>query len=290
MVRKHKPPQPLQKRTSFFKVLIGDFSKQLRVQPAFVKELRGNLCNEATIRGPTGSTWSVAVEKDENGLFFRRGWQDFAEAHGLENGDFLVFLYDGKAHFDIKAYGTNCCEKEIVLAESRDREKPTPTTEKINPPVQPAATRRKRGRVKVDEKSDTSTMAEQGINDECFSFNSRSSCFTATWSNSRRYAMIIPRALVIEKELNAHGKMVLKDPSGKSWPVTLSMMVDCRAVITRGWTAFWRSNKVQTGDTLVFDFGSEPGNPLVHVHIFRSGIGAPPRRRPRHVAPKLKSS
>ena len=45
-------------------------------------------------------------------MFFGTGWEDFAKAHGLSVGHFLVFRHLGKMVFTIKIFDKSGCLKE----------------------------------------------------------------------------------------------------------------------------------------------------------------------------------
>ncbi|KAL6180452.1 hypothetical protein ACLB2K_047115 [Fragaria x ananassa] len=94
-----KPMMNKCRKPSFFKVLIGDFSKRLR---SYI----GLLC-------------AVEVESTENGMFFQNGWECFVKDHHLELGDFLIFGYDGESKFSVTIYDRSACEKDVEIAKRR---------------------------------------------------------------------------------------------------------------------------------------------------------------------------
>ncbi|RVW57611.1 putative B3 domain-containing protein [Vitis vinifera] len=97
----------------FFKVYIPDFSDQhLRIPPAFVKEFSGNIPNNAILRDIRGKYCHVELKEVEKDVFIKNGWQEFVRGHSVEQGDFLVFRYHGKALFDVSIFGRNGCRKD----------------------------------------------------------------------------------------------------------------------------------------------------------------------------------
>lgn len=52
-----------------------------------------------------GGAWRVRVDKLDGSLFFRGGWESFAEAHSITDGDFIIFIFDGDRGFDVMVYG-----------------------------------------------------------------------------------------------------------------------------------------------------------------------------------------
>ncbi|ONI13164.1 hypothetical protein PRUPE_4G206800 [Prunus persica] len=85
------------KKESFFKILLGDFSKHLHISPVFIKNFNGGSLRKCSLRGPSGKGRAVELEERENGLFFSKGLQGFVKDHHLEVGNFLVFRYDGES-------------------------------------------------------------------------------------------------------------------------------------------------------------------------------------------------
>ncbi|KAL8477657.1 hypothetical protein ACS0TY_029817 [Phlomoides rotata] len=104
------------KKPSFFKIIIRkDFSRLLRLPPAFMQKYGSNLQKNVKLRIESGRSWDVKVESMEDGVFcFSRGWEKFAQDVGLKMGEFLVFnLNDGGLSVDVCVYETSGCKKEF---------------------------------------------------------------------------------------------------------------------------------------------------------------------------------
>ncbi|KAF3321750.1 B3 domain-containing protein [Carex littledalei] len=104
------------KRQHFFKVLIGDFTRRLRIPSKFVKHIdigkeAGN--KTAMLEGPTGRTWYVSIEKTTDGMFFTDGWSKFVQDHSLKEYEFMVFRYNGSMHFSLLLFDKTACEREF---------------------------------------------------------------------------------------------------------------------------------------------------------------------------------
>ncbi|KAL0332234.1 UNVERIFIED_CONTAM: hypothetical protein Scaly_2124900 [Sesamum calycinum] len=102
-------------RPSFFKILIMDFSRRLRLPLVFSQRYGSALHGSVRLRTSSGKIWFVKLEqKDEDERYcFTRGWNKFAEDVGLEMGEFLVFRFVGGSMFDVSVYGVHGCEREI---------------------------------------------------------------------------------------------------------------------------------------------------------------------------------
>ncbi|XP_028756717.1 putative B3 domain-containing protein Os03g0621600 [Neltuma alba] len=104
--------QRKRKNSSFFKILIQDFSTRLQIPPAFNKVFGKEVPKKAILE-TYGKSEEVEVEKHDNRFCFCNGWSKFVEDNKLENGDFLVFKYVSDCStFKVRIYGKTCCEKE----------------------------------------------------------------------------------------------------------------------------------------------------------------------------------
>ncbi|XP_023914212.1 B3 domain-containing protein LOC_Os12g40080 [Quercus suber] len=283
-----KPECYKSNKPSFFKVLIGDFSEQLRIPPAFVKNFNGRLLSKCSLRSSTGKVYIVRVEKrGNNGLFFWSGWHDFVKDNSLDIGDFLVFKYDGNSTmFKVKIYGRNTCEKDVRLAK-REEEYPIPFMKKgkqiqenaIIEELKPDCYKESFGQKAINSNriiSGCSKSGEELINDDIeelgmksiSSFKSQNSYFIATWTWYSQYYMTIPKFVAIEKDLISKKRVMLLDPTGSPWPIRLDLVADGFLNMTNGWPDFCRGNKIGAGDTFIFEFVTQT---VMQVHIFRAG-------------------
>ncbi|KAK3231500.1 hypothetical protein Dsin_003381 [Dipteronia sinensis] len=146
-------------KPSFFKVLIGDFSKKLRIPPAFVKNFNGICLGKITLASPSRDNWVIKMEKDVNGLSFGSGWQEFVKHHSLEVGDFLVFKYHGGSKFSVKIFGKTSCEKGTELAKTKN--------DRITLPTNNENQKQARGKIQEckleDREADNENFAKQAM-------------------------------------------------------------------------------------------------------------------------------
>ena len=88
--------------------LPDEFARELEGEE---RELRdAKLLVAGVGRRRRGRMWDVKVVADDGGAYLGRGWLRFARAHGLRDGDLLVFRYDGAAAFTVTVFddGTMC--------------------------------------------------------------------------------------------------------------------------------------------------------------------------------------
>lgn len=76
---------------------------------------RGTLGRKCILR-PTGTqdAWSVSTKQINNLLYFKEGWNEFADHHSLGFGDLLVFRYAGDCEFHVDMFDKSCCFKDPV--------------------------------------------------------------------------------------------------------------------------------------------------------------------------------
>ncbi|KAF8678601.1 hypothetical protein HU200_046219 [Digitaria exilis] len=114
-----------ERRPHFFKVLMGDFRKRLKIPPDFCKHIPWEASRKAktlreasmaaTLEGPSGRTWLVVIRRSAEGTFFTSGWPKFVQDQALRELEFLVFRYDGDTHFTAMVFDTSACEREDLL-------------------------------------------------------------------------------------------------------------------------------------------------------------------------------
>lgn len=56
------------------------------------------------------------MNKVDDDVFFKTGWEIFVQDNLLEFGDFLIFYFNGGSNFFVSIFGKNNCEKEIEAA------------------------------------------------------------------------------------------------------------------------------------------------------------------------------
>lgn len=81
----------------------------------FAAALDGREPQELKLREAGGGRlWAVDVVFDGDGhMYLTRGWAQFARAHGLGLGSFLVFTYDGGSTLSVSVFGVTTCRKRF---------------------------------------------------------------------------------------------------------------------------------------------------------------------------------
>ncbi|XP_040378727.1 B3 domain-containing protein Os03g0212300-like [Oryza brachyantha] len=101
----------------FFKIILpGSSRTKLKLPDKFARELAGRELRDAKLRvaGAGRRLWDVEVVADDadGEVYLGRGWQQFACAHDLRGGHFLVFRYDGAAVFTVTVFDGTMCRRE----------------------------------------------------------------------------------------------------------------------------------------------------------------------------------
>lgn len=97
----------------YAKVLLPASSHKLRISDELARHLDGGDGATALVVNPFGKVWRVEVGRDSEGAFLGHGWPEFAGAHGIGVGWFLVFRHEGGGVLTVKAFDTSCCLKEF---------------------------------------------------------------------------------------------------------------------------------------------------------------------------------
>uniref|UniRef100_A0ACD5VQG2 Uncharacterized protein n=1 Tax=Avena sativa TaxID=4498 RepID=A0ACD5VQG2_AVESA len=113
------------RRPHFFKVLIGDYKKRLKIPPNFCKHIPWEASRKAkglkeasmaaTLEGPSGCAWQVVIRRTAEGTFFTSGWTKFVQDQALRELEFLVFRHDGGTRFAAMVFDRSACEREDLL-------------------------------------------------------------------------------------------------------------------------------------------------------------------------------
>lgn len=218
----------------FFEIILENSSSRLRLPDKFAKVLDGREPWEVKLREAGSgrrSLWDVVVVFDADGhMYLGRGWEQFARAHDLRLGHFLVFSYDGDAVLTVKVFDVSMCRRHY----QHDDDASSGSSS--------------------DSGSNSSSSAEMDVDD------APTSQFAVTLSGCH-FLEKQQQYLNVPLEFHeAHGyarrsKVVLR-MRGKSWPVTLKHNKRAggktRSTLRYGWHQFLVDNKLKVGDTCFF--------------------------------------
>ncbi|KAM3354556.1 hypothetical protein ACQJBY_025322 [Aegilops geniculata] len=98
----------------FFMIPLPNFLKKLRLPDKFTKVLDGREPREVKLQeaGRRRRLWDVEVVSDADGhMYLGNGWEQFACAHDMRLGHFLVLSYDGHVVLTVKVFDGSMCRR-----------------------------------------------------------------------------------------------------------------------------------------------------------------------------------
>ncbi|AEE82045.1 hypothetical protein [Arabidopsis thaliana] len=108
------PESPVKK---FFKLVLPSTmkDKMMRIPPRFVKLQGSKLSEVVTLVTPAGYKRSIKLKRIGEEIWFHEGWSEFAEAHSIEEGHFLLFEYKKNSSFRVIIFNASACETNYPL-------------------------------------------------------------------------------------------------------------------------------------------------------------------------------
>ncbi|KAI4325849.1 hypothetical protein MLD38_031213 [Melastoma candidum] len=226
---------------AFFKVLISDFPRRLKVPQPFLKHFDGKVPSSINLKHSQGMSWDVRMEETDQGFTLTEGFADLVRDLGLEFGDFAVFWMVGKRTFRIVVYGRDLCEKALPHHHTSDSA---------------AILARSSGNIQV--KMEEKCVAEsEGVQHPVLNRPS----FVRGLRPYEKYILDIPAGFVKKTGLNRQTYIRIRDPRGNKWEVELRQMQSTSRFCICRWHDIFVENKMNIGDILVFTF-NENGNEL----------------------------
>ncbi|XP_004290392.1 PREDICTED: B3 domain-containing protein Os01g0723500-like isoform X1 [Fragaria vesca subsp. vesca] len=281
-----------EKRPSFFKVIIPGYStRYLRIPPPFLELISNDLSGEATLNSNTCSEWSwnVGVTKTIRSVYFKDGWQEFLKDNSVEDGDFVVFEYEGNMNFNVQIFDNSGCERDCF---------PNIGTPKISSFAEkkrhPSTPRKSdiccsKCHLQLNSRKDSSdNIAKQRLpgrprkshigcskRHPCPS-NFRKVSAESFKSNYPHVTLAIKKTYCVYsfptsfyKEHLSPGNyevVFLKIAEGKKWYKVKLVRSIATAFMSKGWSKFARANQIKVGNVCAFEVVEE--NKLV-VHIIQ---------------------
>ncbi|XP_074303634.1 putative B3 domain-containing protein Os03g0621600 [Silene latifolia] len=97
-----------QQHPSFFQVFLPEQnSTKLAIPRAFIREFKGNIPEEVTLKSVGGKVWNAKVEKIGDRVCITQGWENYVNDHSLEKGCFLTFKYLQDSTFFVLVFGSD---------------------------------------------------------------------------------------------------------------------------------------------------------------------------------------
>ncbi|KAF3664331.1 putative B3 domain-containing protein-like [Capsicum annuum] len=248
-------------RPIFYKIFRPTFTSELRIPAYFLRHISEESPEKATLKCLSGGIWNVKLRYDEDGLLIHNGWDKFQKNNQLEDGEFLVFRYNGGLQFTVRIFTKNGLEREVkstatgknqqasVYDRGSKHKRPAKYPFSSKFPEQTRAngenstereTPRKRAAVDKAEEGLLTPNIRQFV--KCLKgYNVNKSCF-----------LYVPKSFY-EQLMKSDNKttVVLRNSEEKEWKVNCIGRKGYRA-FCGGWRQFVSGNKLKEGYVCVF--------------------------------------
>lgn len=91
--------------------------------PKFTHLLPVVVNQKAILEDSSGFLWEVTISNVEGSYAFQQGWKEFAVAHNIKGGDFVVFDHIMNSHFAVTIYDNTGCVKLDSSERSNQRKR-----------------------------------------------------------------------------------------------------------------------------------------------------------------------
>ncbi|KAJ4770857.1 B3 domain-containing protein [Rhynchospora pubera] len=96
--------------TKCFCIKMSASVMQMKIPKKFATNLKGRLCDNVKLKGPSGITWHVKLRKSKGTFILQSGWKDFVTANQIGNNDILLFKYCTSSSFEVTIFDPSGCE------------------------------------------------------------------------------------------------------------------------------------------------------------------------------------
>ncbi|XP_061364739.1 B3 domain-containing transcription factor VRN1-like [Gastrolobium bilobum] len=275
----------------FFKIILKTNIERLKIPNKFTRSYGGGLSNPVFIRPPDGSGWKVYWTKQNDEVWFEKGWKEFVENYSLDHGYLVMFKYEGTSQFDVLILdqsaleidypsNDNCDEKDDHNQSDDESLKilggiPPKKKTRPNSPLFSAPSRKKmrygtHRNMEISSNLQKTTQRTSSLNwpkhvraqEVAKKFVSYNPFFTVFI----KPVHLSERALFVNNESKEQN--VIIQLGKRSWPVKLTGY----STFTRfssGWSLFATESKLRAGDVCIFEL-IDKEVPLLEVHVFKS--------------------
>ncbi|KAF1884001.1 hypothetical protein Lal_00012961 [Lupinus albus] len=270
----------------FFKIILNHSLLQgkLMIPRAFTDKYGEGLPKTVILKAPNDEEWKVNLVKHDGKIWFQEGWKEFAEYHSLEEGHFVVFIFDMSAleiDYPFKRVEGKRAYKDQgekhAMVESLEDYRPS-QKRKDNSSLEFLQFKKKSRRVEVESISNLSkatlchtdikceegphtTIKQVSALDMVPSFKPCNPSFMVfmqpSYILSRGLPNLPPKFCKRHFDLdNKHREVNLRVSNGRVWPVRyLIRKINNRTKfeLSRGWKAFAKGNNLKVGNVCIFE-------------------------------------
>nr|XP_018625362.1 B3 domain-containing protein REM9-like [Nicotiana tomentosiformis] len=250
------------KKPHFFKPILPGFKNGLKIPVGFLKYLK-EYKNEHAILRRGSKQWAVKV----NGRRFEAGWVEFAQKHGLQLGDMLIFRHEGKMEFEVVIFDSSGSVREYLQEEVHTveetsknfefEEKPSPSIKSSN---------------MASSHAEAATHAKLPFGQSHFVCTIRSYCLSKGF-------LCLPQQFAKPNGLtNKKCDLIIRDGRQRSWNLKLSFSRRPRVyIIGDGLRKFIVDNCLEEGDRIMLEVVTNGETPIWRFQVVTNG-GTPIRK------------
>nr|XP_016469436.1 PREDICTED: B3 domain-containing protein REM10-like [Nicotiana tabacum] len=248
------------RKLTFFQ--INQSVAHAKIPVGFLKYLK-EYKNEHAILRRGSKQWAVKV----NGRRFEAGWVEFAQKHGLQLGDMLIFRHEGKMEFEVVIFDSSGSVREYLQEEVHTveetsknfefEEKPSPSIKSSN---------------MASSHTEAATHAKLPFGQSHFVCTIRSYCLSKGF-------LCLPQQFAKPNGLtNKKCDLIIRDGRQRSWNLKLSFSRRPRVyIIGDGLRKFIVDNCLEEGDRIMLEVVTNGETPIWRFQVVTNG-GTPIRK------------
>ncbi|KAG1354371.1 putative Subtilisin-like protease SBT2.5 [Cocos nucifera] len=270
-----------------------------RIPPAFVRYIINLGGKRATLVSPLGNSWSVNIHGYKKNMCFREGWREFARAHDLKLGYFMVFRYEDDRTFSFQVFDTSACRKDYspvgVQSAHMDIRRclNAENASKVDTSQGPTTQADRKQIRMMDEGRSTERMCSSCSGRKFFVaiikyYNLTKNYMNIPASFKESIDMMtkdkvilkneegrswhgIPASFRASNDIATRHQVILKDVEGRSWHVRICNKGNSGVHLAQGWQEFCADNRLEKGDKCIFELVSMEDNTML-VRIFKQSV------------------
>ncbi|XP_072970044.1 putative B3 domain-containing protein Os06g0632500 [Typha angustifolia] len=205
--------------------------------------------------------WHVTLHRDGSDIYFAGGWPEFARAHELLAGYFVVFCHEGNLVFTVEVFDLTGCKKYyptwnyaakpmIELDDDSTDNDGMPSPSSCSTKKKKQETTCKKRAIEGRPPSPILVPKKEGRKISCVDPVPQLEKILRPYNFNHKY-MSISKGFCTRHGLLKKAEMVFKNSEGRSWPVKFFPGNE-ESHFGKGWDKFSSDNKLKEGDKCVF--------------------------------------
>ncbi|XP_073003505.1 putative B3 domain-containing protein Os06g0632500 [Typha latifolia] len=209
-----------------------------------------------------GVLWHVTLHRDGSDIYLASGWPEFARAHELLAGYFLVFCHENNLVFTVEVFELTGCKKSYNPTWNYDARltievgDDSPDDDEMQSPVS-CSTKVKKQETSckkraIQERPPSPILVPKKEENKisCVEPVPQFEKILRPYNFNHKY-MSITKGFYTKHGLLKKADMVFKNSEGRSWPVKFYPGTE-EGHFGKGWDKFSSDNKLKEGDKCIF--------------------------------------